>query len=406
MARGKRRSPSNRRRRSLSDRVVDALPVADRDIIYWDRNLPGFGVRVYATGAKAYLVQSRGKVGSRRVSLGRHGVVPAEEARKRGAEVLARLRAGKDPNPAAARTGGPTVADLAERYLREHVAVRCKPLTLRNYRHVIQKNVLPILGRIPVAALERRHVAELHYQLRRTPVSANDAVNALSRMLNRADAWGMVPPDSNPCRGMRRYRTRRPERFLTEHEFRRLGETLDALEAEGGIPPHAAAALRLLMLTGCRRGEILGLRWADVRLDRSEIHLADSKTGPRTISLSPPAVRVLAALARPAGNPWVIAGAKPGARLPHITYYWYRVRKRAGLGDVRLHDLRHSFASRALALGEPLPMIAKLLGHTKIQTTSRYAHLARDSVRDSADRIAASIAADILPPDPPPPQQR
>ena len=404
MAKGKRRSSSNRRRRSLSDRVVDSLPVADRDIIYWDKDLPGFGVRVYATGSKAYLVQSRGRTGSRRVALGRHGVIPAEEARKRGSEVLARIRAGKSPGPE--QSSGPTVADLAERYLREHVAVRCKPMTLRNYRHVIVKNVLPILGRIPVARLERRHVAELHYQLRRTPVSANDAVNALSRMLNRADAWGMVPPGSNPCRGMRKYRTRRLERFLTEHEFRRLGGTLDALEAEGGIPAHAAAALRLLMLTGCRRGEIIGLRWADVRLDRSEIQLADSKTGPRSISLSPPAVRVLADLPRPAGNPWVIAGAKPGARLPHITYYWYRVRKRAGLEDVRLHDLRHSFASRALALGEPLPMIARLLGHTKIQTTARYAHLARDSVRDSAKRVAASIAADILPPERPEPPQR
>ena len=399
MAKGERRSPSNRGRRSLSDQVVDALPVEDREVIYWDKELPGFGVRVYATGSKAYLVRLRGPAGSRQVALGRHGVVPAEEARKRGAEVLARMRAGRDPEPRARKNGAPTVADLAERYLREHVAVRCKPLTLRNYRHVIQKNVLPILGRIPVAVLERRHVAELHYLLRRTPVSANDAVNALSRMLNRADAWGMVPPGRNPCRGMRKYRTRRLERFLTEREFRRLGETLDALEAEGGVPVHAAAALRLLMLTGCRRGEIVGLRWADVRLDRSEIQLADSKTGPRTVSLSPPAVRVLAGLPRPAGNPWVIAGAKPGACLPHITYYWYRVRKRAGLEDVRLHDLRHSFASRALALGEPLPMIAKLLGHTKVQTTARYAHLTRDSVRDSADRVSASIAADILPPE-------
>ena len=132
-----------------------------------------------------------------------------------------------------------------------------------------------------------------------------------------------------------------------------------------------------------------------------EGQLAGSKTGPRTVSLSPAAVRVLAGLRRPAGNPWVIAGAKPGTRLPHITYYWYRVRKRAGLEDVRLHDLRHSFASRALPLGEPLPVIARLLGHTKIQTTARYAHLARDSVRDSADRVAASIADDILPPEMP-----
>ena len=396
MAKGKRRSPSNRHRRSLTDRTVDNLPVEDRDIIYWDKDLPGFGVRVYTTGSRAYLVQSRGRAGSRRVALGRHGVVTTGEARQRGAEILARIRAGKDPVPGATEDCGTTVAGLAARYLREHVAVHCKPLTRRNYRQVILKNVLPVLGRIPVTELERRHVAELHYRLRRTPASANEAVDTLSRMLNRAEAWGMVPPGRNPCRGMRKYRTRRLERFLTEREFRRLGETLDALEAEGGIPLHAAAALRLLMLTGCRRGEIIGLRWADVYLDRSEVRLGDSKTGPRTVSLAPAAVRVLAGLPRPAGNPWVIAGAKPGAPLPHITYYWYRVRKRAGLEDVRLHDLRHSFASRALALGEPLPMIAKLLGHSKIRTTARYAHLARDSVRDSAERVAESIANDIL----------
>ena len=404
MVEGGRRSPANRRRQWLSDQVVDALPVGDRDIVYWDKDLPGFGVRVYATGSKSYLVRCRDRVGARQVALGRHGVVPVAEARTRGAEVLARIRAGLDPRPGANKGGGPTVADIAERYLREHVAVRCKPLTLRNYRYLISKHVLPALGPIPVAELERRQVAELHYRLRKTPVSANDAVNALSRMLNRAEAWGIVPPGSNPCRRMRRYRTRRPERFLTEREFRRLGGTLDALEAEGRIPAHAAAALRLLMLTGCRCGEILGLRWADVQLDQSELRLADSKTGPRTVSLSPAAVRVLAGLPRPAGNPWVIAGAKPGARLTHITYYWYRVRKRARLEDVRLHDLRHSFASRALALGEPLPVIARLLGHTKIQTTARYAHLARDSVRESADRVAASIAADILPPEPPKPR--
>ena len=139
------------------------------------------------------------------------------------------------------------------------------------------------------------------------------------------------------------------------------------------------------------------LRWEDVYPEANEIRLRDSKTGPRVVPLSPGAARVLASLPRAAGNPWVIAGRKPGSRLTHIAYYWYRVRERAGLDDVRIHDLRHSFASRALALGENLPMIGKLLGHTKIQTTARYAHLARDSVHESAARVAASIGADILP---------
>ena len=132
-----------------------------------------------------------------------------------------------------------------------------------------------------------------------------------------------------------------------------------------------------------------------MHLDRNEIRLPDSKTGPRTVPLSPAAARVLAGLPRLDDNPWVVAGAGPGSRLTHIHNYWYRVRKRAGLDDVRIHDLRHSFASRALALGESLPMIGKLLGHTKIQTTARYAHLARDSVKESAARVAASIGLDL-----------
>ena len=171
---------------------------------------------------------------------------------------------------------------------------------------------------------------------------------------------------------------------------------LDELEAGGGVPVHAAAALRLLMLTGCRCNEILSLRWEDVHLEAKELRLRDAKAGPRAVPLSPPAVKVLAELPRVPGNPWVIAGCKPGVRLPNFNAYWYRARARAGLDDVRLHDLRHSFASRALALGESLPMIGKLLGHSQIQTTARYAHLARDSIRESAVRVAASVGEDIL----------
>ena len=186
---------------------------------------------------------------------------------------------------------------------------------------------------------------------------------------------------ATPAAFVTKYRSRRLERFLTEEEFRRLGRVLDELEAEERLPVYAAAALRLLMLTGCRCSEIMTLRWEDVHLEVSEIRLRDSKTGPRVVPLSPAAARVLAGLPHAADNPWVIAGRKPGTRLSHIAYHWYRVRDRADLEDVRLHDLRHSFASRALALGESLPMIGKLLGHSKIQTTARYAHLARDSVQ-------------------------
>ena len=384
---------------SLSKRTVDGLSVEDKDVIIWDRELQGFGVRVYPSGAKVYLVQSRGPRGSKRIALGRHGVIPTDRARQRAALVIARIKAGEEPvsSSEAHTNSGSTVAELAERYLSEHVAVRCKPNTARGYRQVIDSHVLPVLGKLPISALGREHVADLHYRLRRTPTAANQAVDTLSRMLNQAEAWGLVPPGGNPCRFVAKYRTRRLERFLTEEEFRRLGGTLDMLEAEGRVPVHAAAALRLLMLTGCRCSEIMTLRWEDVHLEANEIRLRDSKTGPRVVPLSPGATRVLASLPRAAGNPWVIAGRRPGKRLTHIAYHWYRVRERAALEDVRIHDLRHSFASRALALGESLSMIGKLLGHSKIQTTARYAHLARDSVKESAARVAASIGADVLP---------
>ena len=375
---------------------MEALP-AGRGAVFWDRDLPGFGVRVYPSGSKHYVVQIRGPGGSKRVTVGRHGVISAEQARQRAALIIARIKAGEEPVPAPrAEAVGPTVAELAERYLREHAAVRCKPRTAEGYRRVVGRHILPALGAMPVAAVGREHVTELHHRLRDTPVMANMAVTTLSQMINQAMAWGLVPEDGNPCRFVQKYKERRRERFLTEPEFRRLGRVLDALEAEGLVPVHAAAALRLLMLTGCRRNEILTLRWEDVHLDARELRLRDAKTGPRSVLLSPAAAKVLAELPRVPGNPWVIAGRRPGTRLSTINRHWRVVRARAGLDDVRIHDLRHSFASRALALGESLPMIGKLLGHSQIQTTARYAHLACDSVKVSAARVAASIGADIL----------
>ena len=168
------------------------------------------------------------------------------------------------------------------------------------------------------------------------------------------------------------------------------------MEAEGTLPVYPAAAIRLLMLTGCRRNEIVRLEWKNVDLKEGEIRLPDSKTGPRMVPLSPTAARVLEELPRIKGNPWVIPGFRLNRPLGDLNHYWDRVREEAGLEDVRIHDLRHSWASRALAHGESLSMIGKLLGHNKIDTTSRYAHLARDSIKASSARIADSIGADIL----------
>lgn len=197
---------------------------------------------------------------------------------------------------------------------------------------------------------------------------------------------------------VRRYKVEKHhERFLTPEELHRLGQALEVAPGERLASTHAAAAIRLLVLTGCRRNEVLGLRWKDLDFEAGEMRLADSKTGARVVPLPPAAAKVLEGLSRIPDNPWVFPGKKKGSRQRNIQDSWGRVRERAGLAGVRLHDLRHSYASRALALGESLSMIGELLGHRKVQTTARYAHLARDSVRTSTARVAESIGMDILP---------
>ena len=378
--------------------MVAALETT-RDTVFWDRELPGFGVRAYPSGGRVYVVHARGPRGSRRLTIGRHGVISADEARRRAALVIARVKAGEEPAPkpgAAGLPNGPTVAGIAARYLEEHVAVRCKPKTAETIRSSLRRHIVPALGAFPMASIGRKQVAELHRRLYRTPSMANAAVKTLSHMYAMAEAWGAVPEGTNPCRAVVMYPARRRERFLTDGEFERLGRVLDEAEIRGGATPAAIAAIRLLMLTGCRKNEILTLRWDDVDLGAAELRLADAKTGPRAVSLSSWAVRLLRGLPRAPGAPWVFPGHRKGRHLRSIDEAWQTVRARAGLDDVRLHDLRHSYASRALALGETLPMIGKLLGHSQMETTARYAHLARDSVRESAARIANSIADDIF----------
>ena len=381
----------------ISKRTVDGLSAQLRDTVHWDGDLPGFGVRVYPSGAKVYVVQTREQGRSRRITLGRHEALPADEARRRAARIIARIKMWDEPG-SADPSDIVTVAEFAERHLREQVAVRCKPRTRVLYEAVVRRHLVPALGATPIAKVSREQVAELHYRLRATPYAANRAVNLLAQVLDAAEEQGLRPAGAgNPCRSVAKFKERKLDRFLSEDEFRRLGRVLEeAAAGGGGASPAAVAAMRLLLLTGCRRSEILGLRWSHVDLEAGELRLPDSKTGARMVPLSPAALDVIAALPRTPGNPWVIPGRNTGAPLRNLQYPWEILRARAGLENVRIHDLRHSFASRALALGEGLPIIGELLGHRRVGTTARYAHLARESVKASAGRVAASIQADIL----------
>ena len=382
----------------ISKRMVDALSARGKPGVYWDRDLPGFGVRLYPSGSRTYAVQCRGPKGLRRVTVGQHGQVSPDEARKRAAAIIDRVKAGKSPTPEVAeRVAEPTVADLAERYLRMHVAVQCKASSMKVYEQLLRHHILPALGEMPVGAVERKHVAALHNALRDRPGTANPVLWVLSKMFSLAEDWGLRPAGRNPCRTVRRYKVHYRERFLNREEYRRIGRALCEAEARGKPWPAAVAAIRLLMLTGCRSMEIATLRWDDIDRSAGELRLRDTKTGSRMVPLTPTALAVLDSIDRVPGNPWVFVGRKPGSHVSSLANHWHQLRIRADLADVRLHDVRHSFASRALAMGESLSMIGKLLGHRKVETTARYAHLARDTEKVSAARVAGSIEANILP---------
>ena len=380
----------------LSRRVVEALAVERGDRVFYDRDLTGFGVRVHASGRKVYVVHARAPGGAlKRAAIGRKVDITVEDARRVAAEVIDRLKKGEEafPEPPAPE---PTVADLAERYVEAHLEVNCRPGTVETFGRILRLYILPEFGHLPLSAVERGHVAALHHKMRDKPYQANQTRDVLAKMFKLAAAWGMTPPRRNPALSIRRYKEYRRERFLSADEYRRLARVLDEAEADGSVFPTAIPAIRLLILTGCRKNEIVTLRWDDIDRTAGELLLRDGKTGARRVILTPAMEWLLERIPRIEGNPWVIAGKNPGDHLKNLDAIWLRLRKRAGLDDVRIHDCRHSYASRALAIGEAIPLISEVLGHRKFSTTARYAHLARDGERASAAKVGDSIGDDIF----------
>ena len=377
----------------LTKRIVDQIAAEPDEVVHWDDELKGFGLRVWPSGRKVYIVKCRIKGRQRRITIGPHGPITPEQARIRAFEILSAAKGGG--NPAKAHDDlrrSPTVREVGERFLDEHVAVRCKPITQREYRRAIELFIVPALGTWKILDVDRKDIAELHHKWRHTPYQANRTLSVASKMFNMTELWGLRPDGSNPCRHVKKYPERRRERFLSADEFGQLGRVLRTVEEEGTESPAAIAAIRLLMLTGCRMSEILTLKWSYVDLKTRELRLPDSKTGAKVVHFGKAAAGVLAAIPRITENPYVVVGRKLGARLTDLEHPWRRIRARAKLDDVRLHDLRHSYASGALALGEGLPMIGRLLGHTQVQTTARYAHLAKDPVKMAASRVSEMIA--------------
>ena len=418
----------------LTKKVVDQIdPTRGRHYI-WDAELKGFGLQVEASGTRTYFVRYRpkglGREGQRRfVKVGRHGDLTAEQARATAKVILGSVAAGEDPadqrdvnrTEHVKRRDALTFADLAAAFLKDHVAAKRKARTAENYEILLRKHAIPILGSKKAETVTRADIARLHVAMQATPHNANRVVAVIGSMYTFGFKHELLREASNPVRGIEKYREEGRERYLSSDELGRLGAALEEGETVGiawyvqpdkpaskhlpkkaddrrvKIDPHAAAAIRLLILTGARLREILGLRWGYVDMERGLLMLPDSKTGRKTIVLSEAAFAVLAALSAASGHGdsdrFVIAGRNSDRARADLQRPWAAVRRHAKLEGVRLHDLRHTFASLGAGAGLGLPIVGKLLGHAHPQTTARYAHLDADPLRRATDLIGRQIAA-------------
>jgi len=384
----------------ITKRSVEALAVKSSEYFFWDDQIPGFGVRVSPRGKKVYVIQYRNGGRTRRMGLGSHGTITPNQARDLAREKLGSVAQGQDPSGTLQRERrAPNVSALCERFMDEHVALRCKPSTQSEYRRCCDIFIKPKIGGHRVQDVTRVDVGELHHNLRTKPYQANRVLGVISKMFNLAEVWGLRPDGSNPTRHVQKYPERKRERFLSPEEIETLWSTLDHVVTRGEVTLHVAAAFKLLLLTGCRLSEIQKMRWSYIR--GNVLWLPDAKTGPRRVLLSASALRLLGELERLDGNPHVIAGTVEAQHITDLQKPWRRIRKEAGLDDVRIHDLRHTYASLAAMAGHSLHMIGKLLGHTQAQTTARYAHLADAVTREAANEVDGLISGFVDQPSPP-----
>lgn len=404
----------------LTKRGLDTIRPTGRASITYDSELKGFGVRIGKTGTLSWFVEYRPGAGGRlvakrRMVLGSRELTP-EQARAAAKQVLAHVSLGKDPAALRSREREmSTFREFAQRYLREEAAQKLKPGTVKNYEIAVRKHAAPVLGSIKLGAVSTADIARLHLRIGQTkPMTANRVVECISSIYRYAAICNLVPHGYNPTKGIRAFREQRRERFLSSEELAKLGEAIREGETVGIsydvdetqptskhapkpesrrtlIDQYAAAAIRLLLLTGARLREILDLKWEYVDLERGLLFLPDSKTGRKTIVLNAPAMKIIAGL--PRTSLFVIAGKLLNRSRGDLNRPWRAIIKRADLLGLRIHDLRHTHASFGAGAGLGLPIIGKLLGHTQASTTERYAHLDADPLRRASEQIADQIVS-------------
>jgi integrase len=400
----------------LTKRAVDGLVTSGDEVRLWDSELRGFGVRCRESGEKYYFLKYRlGNGRQRWATIGRHGSPwTVEMARKEAQRLLGQIAEGSDPvEVKETERSDITMSQLCDLYLAQPVIItnrgtQKKASSLEIDRSNMERHIKPLLGQIRLRALKRADVEKFQQNVAagkskvdvktkargRAIVSGGKGTAArslavLGTVLSFAVATGMRT--DNPARGVKLFANQRRERFLTFAEIARIGEALSKLEESGGNAT-AIAAIRLLMLTGCRRGEVVSLQHAWIDLDRRCLRLPDSKTGAKIVPLGDSAIGLLKAIPVVDGIPYVFPASRGAGHFVGLPRVWAEVTKTAKLPGLRIHDLRHSFASVAVSGGESLYVVGKILGHRQARTTEIYAHLADDPVRAAADRAAQKIS--------------
>lgn len=406
-------------RKRISKRVVDSLLVGDKEYTVWDTDILGFGVRVRPSGAKTYIFVYRAghgrKAPVRKHSLGDVSKFTAEEARALARQSLALSAQGLDPaGSKAEERAGMTVSELATAFIAQHAKTKRKDSTSSDYDRILRLHVLPTLGSTKANKLTRASIAKVHTRLKDRPAVANKMLAIVSSMYGFAQRRGLVPEAFNPASKIEKYREEHRERFLTTEELGRIGAALEEAEIRG-LPWHidpskpvskhlahpenrrrqpdplASAAVRLLLFTGCRLREILHAKWDHFDHERGMLFLPDSKTGRKPVVLNQPALDVLSSLTKQ--GPYIIPGDDPSFPRHDLKRFWKAILQRSQLEGVRIHDIRHTFASIGAGNGLGLPVVGKLLGHSQPATTARYAHLDNDPIRRATQQIGANINA-------------